>query len=152
MPLSEAHSDLQITLLTRRPCFRRLPARYSIAGGGAPRKRDSVLSRGSLPLPTIHDDEDGGGGNIETAPPPPRGRARFRESIMALVLPVGRRRTTVSFSKSGDGAAPEGSSQHFSISFRSFVALRDLQAGRRRTTVSLGKGGDGAAPEGGSRV
>lgn len=95
----------------------RLPARYSVAGGTAPRKRDSVLSRGSLP--TIVDDEDGGGGGVTRAsfgalPPavgagnPARPRARFRESMMALILPA-RRRTSVRMSGAGgDVPIPEG--------------------------------------------
>ena len=100
------------------PCCR-LPARYSVAGGAAPRKRDSVLSRGSLP--TIMDDEDngGGGGGITRASfgalPPAVGngnlarpRARFRESMMALILPA-RRRTSVRMSGAGgDVPIPEG--------------------------------------------
>jgi hypothetical protein len=100
--------------VAHHPPFRcRLPARYSVAGGAAPRKRDSVLSRGSLP--TIVDDEDGGGPGVIFGVPPPavgaspaKPRARFRESMMALILPA-RRRTSVRVSGSGvDAAIPEG--------------------------------------------
>lgn len=83
-----------------------------MAGGGAPRKRDSVLSRGSLP--TILDDEDGGGPGVNLGVGAPgagisaKPRARFRESMMALILPA-RRRTSVRISGSGgDEAIPEG--------------------------------------------
>lgn len=99
----------------------RLPARYSVAGGAAPRKRDSVLSRGSLP--TIVDDEDGDGPGVNFGAPPPavggagaanpaRPRARFRESMMALILPA-RRRTSLRVSESaGDVPIPEGRPMH----------------------------------------